>query len=259
ASCENCQNIREHYIRKQRVFVRKVIRKEELRKAEQIERVRAAREARIQEEFEEEEERRKRLLYRKWCENYKAGLASLRSQSSSWRPPVQPSGPVLHQQPLWRPPRQQLPPLRVPSPPPPPPPRAPSASSSSLITTAEEAQPSGSNWVPLLPDNDDSEELQEDASILAGYGPRRKRPKEQLLEQQKRVDGVNRPVSVRAARGGAALMRVWIGKTVIFFEFWVFISAYHYLESSANTSKSSHWIPLPRASAHEPSRIVRHH
>ncbi|KAM3724782.1 Heterogeneous nuclear ribonucleoprotein [Dirofilaria immitis] len=76
-SCENCINIGEHCINSHHIVVRKVIRREDLKKAEQMERVRAICEARIQEELEEEAEKKRRHLNRKLRENYSAELALL--------------------------------------------------------------------------------------------------------------------------------------------------------------------------------------
>lgn len=55
-----------------------MIRREDLKKAEQMERIRAVCEARIQEELEEEAKRKRRQLNRKLRENYATELALLR-------------------------------------------------------------------------------------------------------------------------------------------------------------------------------------
>ncbi|KAK6100620.1 RNA recognition motif family protein [Brugia pahangi] len=77
-SCDSCINIGEHCIGGYHIFVRKVIRREDLKKAEQMERVRAVCEARIQEELQEEAGRRRRNLDKKLRANYSTELALLR-------------------------------------------------------------------------------------------------------------------------------------------------------------------------------------
>lgn len=77
-SCDSCMNIGEHFINGYHIFIRKVIRREDLKKAEQMERVRAVCEARIQEELQEEVGRKRRSLDRKLRENYATELALLR-------------------------------------------------------------------------------------------------------------------------------------------------------------------------------------
>uniref|UniRef100_A0A915PH77 RRM domain-containing protein n=1 Tax=Setaria digitata TaxID=48799 RepID=A0A915PH77_9BILA len=77
-SCDSCINIGEHCISGHHVFIRKVIRREDLKKAEQMERVRAVCEARIQEELQEEAEKKRRYLNRKLREKYATELALLR-------------------------------------------------------------------------------------------------------------------------------------------------------------------------------------
>ncbi|CAG9539738.1 unnamed protein product [Cercopithifilaria johnstoni] len=89
-SCNSCINIGEHCVSGYPVFIRKVIRREDLKKAEQMERVRAVCEARIQEELQEEAGRKRRHLDRKLRENYATELALLRPP-----PPPPPSAVSL--------------------------------------------------------------------------------------------------------------------------------------------------------------------
>ncbi|VDK81652.1 unnamed protein product [Litomosoides sigmodontis] len=91
-SCNRCINIGEHCINGYPIFIKKVIRREDLKKAEQMERVRAVCEARIQEELEEEAGRKRRYLDRKLRENYATELALLRPP-----PPPPPAAPRLRE------------------------------------------------------------------------------------------------------------------------------------------------------------------
>ncbi|VDN02493.1 unnamed protein product [Thelazia callipaeda] len=86
-STECCVNLKEHYINGHRIFIRKFIRQEDLKKAEQMERVKAIHEAQVAAELEEEIKRRRIYFNQKIYDDYAMKLALL-------HPPPPPSLPV---------------------------------------------------------------------------------------------------------------------------------------------------------------------
>lgn len=78
-SCQQCLSVPEHEIRGRKLCLRKVIRHEELKRAEQSERIRLSHEARVKEEAEEEIARKKKLLERELRRNYATEMSLLQA------------------------------------------------------------------------------------------------------------------------------------------------------------------------------------